>query len=173
MEKRSNFEGEPLVYPGRRRNGSVDWRRFPVTGISFEDARAYALWLSGTGRVPGARLCREEEWERAARGADGRSFPSGASIAGDDANIDETYGRDPLAFGPDPVGAHSRSDSPVGAADMAGNAWEMTLSRAGTPAIRGGSWYQGALTARSVNREPYEPTARDLLIGFRLCSTVQ
>jgi formylglycine-generating enzyme required for sulfatase activity len=167
------FEGEPLVYPGRRRNASVDWRRFPVTGVSFEDARAYALWLSGTGRVPGARLCREEEWERAARGADGRSFPSGASIVGDDANIDETYGRDPLAFGPDPVGAHPRSDSPVGAADMAGNAWEMTRSRAGTPAIRGGSWYQGALTARSVNREPYEPTARDLLIGFRLCATVQ
>jgi formylglycine-generating enzyme required for sulfatase activity len=151
----------------------VDWRRFPVTGISFEDAQAYARWLATSGRLPGARLCREDEWERAARGADGRSFPSGATLAGDDANIDETYGRDPLAFGPDPVGLHPGSDSPVGAADMAGNAWEMTVSLSGKPAIRGGSWYQGALTARSVNREPYEPTARDPLIGFRMCATPQ
>ena len=163
-------EGEPLVYPGRKRNASADWRRFPVTGISFEDARAYLAFLRS--KVPGVRLCREEEWERAARGADGRSFPGGDSLAGDDANIDETYGREPLSFGPDPVGSHPRSDSPFGVADLAGNAWDMTLSRAGTPVLRGGSWYQGALTARTVNREPYEPTARDLLIGVRLCTDV-
>ena len=166
-------EGEPLLYPGRKRNAAVDWRQLPVTGISFQDATAYAAWLSATGRAPGARLCSEEEWERAARGADGRSFPSGDSLAGDDADIDETYGREPLAFGPDPVGIHPRSDSPIGAADLAGNAWEMTVSRSGAPAIRGGSWYQGALTARSVNREPSEPTARDLLAGVRLCMSQQ
>ena len=165
------LEGEPITYPGRHRNASADWRRFPVSGISFEDACAYAAWLTSTGRVPFARLCREEEWERAARGADGRSFPSGDSLAGDDADIDETYGRDPLSFGPDPVGSHPASDSPIGASDLAGNVFEMTLPRTGTPFIRGGSWYQGALTARSVNREPYEPTARDLLIGFRLCAS--
>ena len=164
-------EGEPLVYPGRHRNASVDWRRLPVAGISFEEAKAYAAWLDGTRRVRGARLCREEEWERAARGADGRSFPGGDSLSGDDANIDETYGREPLAFGPDPAGSHPRSNSPVGAVDMAGNVWELTISRAGTPIIRGGSWYQGALTARSVNREPYEPTARALLIGVRFCTS--
>jgi formylglycine-generating enzyme required for sulfatase activity len=164
-------EGEPLTYRGRKKNASVDWRRFPVSGISFADALAYSRWFSS--RVPGARLCREEEWERAARGADGRSFPAGDALAGDDANIDETYGRDPLGFGPDEVGSHPRSDSPVGAADMAGNVWEMTVSSRDTPALRGGSWYQGALTARSVNREPYEPTARDLLIGFRVCASVQ
>lgn len=164
-------EGEPLTYPGRRRNASVDWRQLPVSGISFEDALAYAAWLAGTGRVSGARLCREEEWERAARGADGRSFPGGDSLAGDDANIDETYGREPLAFGPDPVGTHPLSDSPIGAADLAGNAWEFMVSQAGTPAIRGGSWYQGALTARSVNREVFEPTARDPLVGLRLCAS--
>jgi formylglycine-generating enzyme required for sulfatase activity len=112
------------------------------------------------------------EWERAARGADGRSFPGGDSLSGDDADIDETYGRDPLGFGPDPVGLHPKSTSPVGVADLAGNAWEMTVSPSGAPAIRGGSWYQGALTARSVNREPSEPTARSLLVGARLCATV-
>ncbi len=163
-------EGTPLVYPGRTRNASVDWLRLPVTGVSFDDARAYAAFLSKTGRVPSARLCTEVEWERAARGADGRSFPGGDLLTGDDANIDETYGRQPLAFGPDPVGVHARSTSPVGAFDMAGNAWEMTVSASGAPALRGGSWYQGALTARSVNREPYETTARGLLVGFRLCT---
>ena len=163
-------EGELLTYPGRRRNATVDWLRFPVSGVSFDDAQAFAAWLDRTARVPGARLCTEVEWERAARGADGRSFPSGDSLAGDEANIDETYGREPLAFGPDPVGAHPASSSPVGAVDLAGNAWELTTSREGTPVIRGGSWYQGALTARSVNREPYEATARDALIGFRLCT---
>ena len=166
-------EGEPIVYPGRVRNASQDWRSFPVSGVSFEDGRAYAAWLGSTGKVPGARLCREDEWERAARGADGRSFPGGDTLAGDDANLDETYGRQPLAFGPDAAGSHPRSDSPVGAADLAGNAWELTMSRTGTPVIRGGSWYQGALTARSVNREPYEPTARDLLIGLRLCADLR
>ena len=166
-------EGSPLVYPGRKSNASVDWGQLPVSGISFQDASAYAAWLSSEGRVPGARLCREAEWERAARGADGRAFPSGDSLAGADANIDETYGREPLAFGPDPVGSHPRSNSPVGAADMAGNAWEMMVSPSGAPAIRGGSWYQGALSARAVNREPSEPTARSLLIGFRLCAGEQ
>ena len=159
-------EGEPLVYPGRKRNAAVDWLRAPVTGISFQDAEAFAAWKH-------ARLCRADEWERAARGADGRSFPPGDSLQGDDANLDETYGRDPLAFGPDAVGSHPRSDSVVGVADLAGNAWDLVLLRPGTPELRGGSWYQGALTARSVNREPYEPTARDLLIGFRLCASVQ
>jgi len=167
------LEGSPIVYPGRKRNASVDWRLFPVTGISFEDALAYAKWLSDTGRVPGARLCREEEWERAARGADGRSFPGGETLAPDDADIDVTYGREPLAFGPDPAGLHPRSTSPIGAVDMAGNAWEMVIASSGGVGIRGGSWYQGRLTARSVNREGFEPAARALLVGLRLCADEQ
>ena len=166
-------EGAPLVYPGRRTNAAVDWGQLPVTGISFQDASAYAAWLSSQGKVPHARLCHEEEWERAARGADGRAFPSGDNLSGAEANIDETYGREPLAFGPDPVGSHPRSDSPVGASDMAGNAWELVVSPSGAPAIRGGSWYQGALSARAVNREPSEATARGLLIGLRLCADPQ
>src|SRR4029079_4457965 len=99
-----------------------DWTKFPVSAVSYEDAIAFAAWLDRTHRVPGAHVCDDYEWERAARGADGRPFPSGATLAPDDANVDVTYGRDPLAFGPDEVGSHTKSRRPLGADDMARNA---------------------------------------------------
>lgn len=163
--------GENIRYPARTRRGEQDWRRFPVSGISFEDALAYAAWLDRTGRVPGARLCDEREWERAARGADGRRFPGGDRLGPDDANHDVTYGRNALAFGPDEVGSHPAGRSPFDLDDMAGNVWEMTRAR-GTPgvALRGGSFYQGDLTCRADNREPGERLGRDALIGTRICA---
>jgi serine/threonine protein kinase/formylglycine-generating enzyme required for sulfatase activity len=165
--------GERLHYARRSRRADQDWTRFPVSAVSYEDAVAFAAWVDRTGRVPGARLCDEYEWERAARGADARTFPTGSSLAPDDANIDVTYGREPFAFGPDEVGSHPGSRSPVGADDMAGNVWEWTRSVAtpDEPVLRGGSWYQGALTARSENRENGEPTLRFPLLGLRLCAT--
>jgi formylglycine-generating enzyme required for sulfatase activity len=163
--------GQRLRYERRTKRAEQDWTRFPVAAISFEDATAYAAWLDRTGRVPGARLCDEHEWERAARGADARMFPSGAALAPDDANIDVTYGREPLAFGPDEVGSHPGSRSPVGADDMAGNVWEWTRSveNPGAPVVRGGSWYHAELSARSMNREHNAPTVRHPLIGLRMC----
>jgi formylglycine-generating enzyme required for sulfatase activity len=147
--------------------------RFPVSAVSCEDAIAFASWLDRTHRIPGARLCNEYEWERAARGADARTRPAGDTFAPDDANIDVTYGREPLAFGPDEVGSHPGSRSPVGADDMAGNVWEWTRSVEDLdgPVIRGGSWYQGVLSARSMNREHAEPNLRTTLVGLRLCAT--
>src|SRR5262249_3406682 len=120
--------GQRVHYEHRSLRANQDWTRFPVAGISYNDAVAFAEWLDRTHRVPGARLCDEHEWERAARGADARTFPSGATLAPDDANIDVTYGRDPLAFGPDEVGSHPGSRSPVGADDMAGSVWEWARS---------------------------------------------
>ncbi|HXI57350.1 MAG TPA: bifunctional serine/threonine-protein kinase/formylglycine-generating enzyme family protein, partial [Polyangia bacterium] len=79
--------GAPIEYAGRDRRKRQDWSRFPVTGVSPGDAASYASWLSNSGRVPGARLCSELEWERAARGADDRLFPHGDEIHPDDANI--------------------------------------------------------------------------------------
>ncbi|HSK02317.1 MAG TPA: SUMF1/EgtB/PvdO family nonheme iron enzyme, partial [Kofleriaceae bacterium] len=168
--------GQRLRYEGRARRAEQDWTRFPVASVSYEDAIAYAAWLDRTRRIPGARLCNEHEWERAARGADGRSFPSGEALAPGAANIDTTYGRHPLAFGPDEVGSHPGSRSPVGADDMAGNVWEWARSvevpdAPVAPVARGGSWYLGALAARSTNREYVEPTTRHPLIGVRLCIT--
>ena len=165
--------GQQLHYEHRTRRADQDWTKFPVSAVSFEDAIAFTQWLDRTRRIPGARLCDEYEWERAARGADARTFPSGATLAPDDANIDVTYGRDPLAFGPDEVGSHPGSRSPVGVEDMVGNVWEWTRSvqTPDTPVVRGGAWYLGALSARSMNREYTEPTERHSMIGLRLCVT--
>ncbi|MGE0867421.1 MAG: SUMF1/EgtB/PvdO family nonheme iron enzyme [Kofleriaceae bacterium] len=164
--------GESIRYERRARRAVQDWLKLPVAAISYEDAQAYAAWLDRTERVPRARICNEHEWERAARGADGRTFPSGNGLAPDDANIDITYGREPLAFGPDEVGSHPGSRSPIGADDMAGNVWEWTSSvdAPGEPIARGGGWYNAELSARSVNREPGEPTQRHVWIGLRICA---
>jgi serine/threonine protein kinase/formylglycine-generating enzyme required for sulfatase activity len=164
--------GQRLRYDGRKTRADQDWMRFPVAAVSFEDALAYTAWLDRTKRIPGARLCTEYEWERAARGADGRTFPSGATLAPDDANIDVTYGREPLAFGPDEVGSHPASRSPFGADDMAGNVWEWTRSVADreAPLARGGGWYNAELSSRSANREVGEPTQRNVLMGVRVCA---
>jgi formylglycine-generating enzyme required for sulfatase activity len=165
--------GQRVSYEGRAKRAAQDWTRFPVAAVSYEDAVAYAAWLDRTGRIPGARLCDEYEWERAARGADARTYPSGAVLAPEDANIDVTYGRAPLAFGPDEVGAHPGSRSPVGVDDLAGNVYEWTRSveTPGAPITRGGCWYHGVLSARSLNRAHTEPTQRHPFIGVRLCAT--
>ncbi|NVJ06378.1 SUMF1/EgtB/PvdO family nonheme iron enzyme [Myxococcus sp. AM001] len=164
--------GEPIHYPGRTHRAVQDWLRFPVSAISLEDARAYLAWLDRSGRVPGARLCSEYEWERAARGADARLFPMGDLLAPDDANFDETYGRQPLGFGPDEVGAHPASASPFGVMDLAGNAieWVQSVRAPGEAVARGGSWYYDRISNRSNTRMPNEPWLRDIRVGLRVCA---
>ena len=167
-------EGEPFRYPGRNRRDTVDWRQFPLSGVSSMDLEGYFYWLDQTGRLPGARLCGQNEWEYAARGADGRRFPHGDQLLPDDANIDATYGRKPTAFGPDMVGSHPASVSPFGLEDMAGNAYELTRSATpefGRVVLRGGSWYYDAFTAYSASLSPGDPTARDARIGVRVCAS--
>jgi eukaryotic-like serine/threonine-protein kinase len=168
-------EGEMIRYEGRQRRAAQDWRRFPVSGVSLEDADAYAAWLSSTGRVPGARLCSEAEWERAARGADAREFPHGDRLEPDDANIDVTYGKQSIAFGPDEVGAHPASRSPFGLEDTCGNVFEWTTSSLAPDesVLRGGSYYFDNTTVRSTNRQVSGPIVRDPNIGIRLCATLQ
>jgi formylglycine-generating enzyme required for sulfatase activity len=165
-------EGEPVRYSARATRAEQDWRRFPVSGVSLEDVRAYAAWLDATGRVPGARPCTDFEWERAARGADARLYPHGDVLAPDDINHDVTYGRQPGGFGPDAVGSHPASASPFGVEDLSGNVWEWTLSPgpAPEPVNRGGCWYFGTLSAMVPNREFSEASHRDPLLGVRLCA---
>jgi len=166
--------GEPFRYPGRTRNEIQDWRRMPVSGIGPVDAVRYTEWLSSTGRVPGARLCSDREWEKAARGADGRTFTTGNRVTPELANVDETYGQRPATFGPDDVGSHPQSDSPYGIHDMQGNALEIVRSfRApGMFLGKGGSWYYDApFSGRLSTAETIPSETRATYLGIRLCAS--
>jgi formylglycine-generating enzyme required for sulfatase activity len=164
--------GERVRYPQRTRRQEQDWLRFPVTGIDGEDIAAYTRWLADRGVVPGARMCREDEWERAARGADLRVYPHGDRLAEDDANIDATYGRKSGAYGLDEVGSHPRSRSPFGLDDMMGNVRELTVSilEPGKLALRSGSFFNARPTNLVANRDVQIATQRNPHVGFRICA---
>jgi serine/threonine protein kinase/formylglycine-generating enzyme required for sulfatase activity len=168
----SAVQGQAIVYPGRKRAASHDWLKMPVVGLTAADAEAYAAWLAATGRLPGARLCTELEWERAARGGDDRSYPHGGQLRPEDANFDATHAKDPLAMGPDEVGSHPASRSPFGLDDMAGNVFEWTRNSVEPQghAARGGSFYFDVNSARVAARETPEAAFRDVSVGIRVCA---
>jgi len=128
--------------------------------------------LRETRRVPGARFCSELEWERAARGGDDRLFPHGDDLAEDDANFDQTYDRTDGAFGPDEVGSHPNSRSPFDVDDLSGNIMELVAADVtpGGLAMRGGSYYMTAATARLTNRYDIPRSFRDVTGGLRVCA---
>jgi len=107
-----------------RVQGIESW---PVMGISWDDAKAYCDWMTTKAREHGYRvtyrLPTEAEWEKAARGTDGRKYPWGNSPpdktkAQFNARYNQTVPVDSF-----PIGA-----SPYGVLDMAGNAWEWVSS---------------------------------------------
>jgi serine/threonine protein kinase/formylglycine-generating enzyme required for sulfatase activity len=166
-------DGEPLHYAARPHHRDQDWRRLPLAGISAQDLRGFLDWMNHSGRLPGARLCNEWEWTRAARGADSRRYPHGDRLAFDDANMDLTYGTHLDARAPDEVGAHPASASPFGLEDMAGNAFElvtpMTLEL-GDVILKGGAWYYGTVGPLISNRQAFQSQYRDARVGVRLCA---
>jgi eukaryotic-like serine/threonine-protein kinase len=163
--------GEQVRYIGRNRRSAQNWLKFPVTGVSARLAEQYVVWLAQSGRVPGARLCDELEWEHAGRGADGRSYPHGDAQAEDDFNYDTAYSRD--AMGPDEVGSHAVSTSPYGVADMSGNGFEWMHGPGTTYVARGGSYYHDRKTANLANRSVFPPDLADSTLGLRVCATVR
>ena len=170
---------------------------YPVTNVTWPDALAYARWLETRLRnspdtpaalqqlfTNGARLTlpNEAEWEKAARGTDGRLFPWGPRPRSNLANF--------ASDGPVPVGAIECDSCAHGLADMAGNVWELTRSplqdypfdpsddhevQGGDPlyVMRGGSWADELNNVRTAVRGAVDPGVRNNTIGFRLVLTGQ
>ena len=152
----------------------------PVVNVSWHDAQAYCRWLSEeTGQT--VRLPTEAEWEKAARGTDGRLYPWGDEFDGGKCNtaaddIETTT----------PVGQYSpQGDSPYGVADVAGNVWEWTSSlhegypydpldgredpeAGGVRVLCGGAFWgnHGGGRCAARNRDPAD--LRDDALGFRV-----
>ncbi len=167
------WAGYRLVHPfGRtRRHAWVrgappkDRENHPVVLVGYDDARAYAAWL---GLETGARwrLPTEAEWEKAARGADGRRFPWGDAFDAKRLNNADRGPFDTVPAGRFPTGA-----SVYGLLDAAGQVFEWTASAAGAGRhiVKGGSWDdKGCGICRPAARHSRPDGIKHILIGFRL-----
>lgn len=141
---------------------------YPVIYVSWYDAMAYCKWRHGVTGLS-YRLPTEEEWEKAARGTDGRIYPWGNDFDANKCNTDE---KGPLQT--TTVGRYPEGVSPYGCYDMAGNVWEWTDSwynrRQNLRVLRGGAWggYDTSADARCASRGFSHPEERCDRMGLRV-----
>lgn len=154
---------------------------YPVTGVSKSDALAYCEWISKSLNKP-YRLPNEAEWEKAARGKEGRIYPWGDFFDPWRCNTLESGKRSTT-----PAGSYSPSgDSIFGVTDMAGNVYEWTSSflstypfaensdqiQKGKCIVRGGAWYYSHKLARCAARENVLADFVSPALGFRLARSL-
>lgn len=164
-------------------NGLTD-QNYPIVGVSWDNANAYAKWLSKeTGK--NYRLPSEAEWEYAARGGSDTAYPWGNAIGEGNANCNSACG-DKFNY-TSPVSSFAANG--YGLHDMNGNVWEWVQDRwhgdyKGAPVdgsvwesgdsasrvLRGGSWNYDAQSVRSADRGDSTPGDRNGNSGFRLAS---
>jgi serine/threonine protein kinase/formylglycine-generating enzyme required for sulfatase activity len=184
MEKR--IPGSAKKYlPRKSSNSGHYWKKsgnqytsnfpakWPILGISWNDARAFCKWMTHKYKNKGwvFRLPEEREWEKAARGADGRYFPWGN-------HFDYTFcsmanSKEKKPNGPDPVGSYKADRSIYGVMDMAGNVseWCNTFydQRNNIRINRGAAWsFVEADYARCAARNGHSPSDVADFRGFRM-----
>jgi len=157
----------------------------PRTNVDWYEAVAFSRWLSAQLGYE-VRLPTEEEWERAARGSDGREYPWGADYQTGYANTDEKGDKagDWSLEQTIAVGVYPRGESEEGVFDLSGNVWDWCLNKYDRPeqieadtsgdwrVLRGGSWLNPPSYARGSQRFTFAPSDRYSDYGFRLVSSV-
>jgi formylglycine-generating enzyme required for sulfatase activity len=182
----TNAQYAPFVQATFRTPGHWEARKpprgkadHPVVNVSWDDAVAYCDWLAGVTGKP-YRLPSEAEWEKGARGTDGRIYPWGDEWDAGRCNTEEAGVGDTT-----PVGAYPRGRSPYGLLDMTGNVWEWTrslykgypydpedgredLDASGNRAWRGGCWLNVRRNVRCAVRIIGRPGSFLDRVGFRV-----